>query len=244
MRKARWVKLANDLTQGITNGVYPLDSYLPTEMQLCEKYNVSRYTVRLALSDLTRLGLIRRWPRLGSRVVSVGFDESSARNFKSVFPIDQLSSSHKRVVQVTRECVVDAQLAKQLECEQFKKFLRFSNIRANLSDLERPVVWTAVYVDPLYSRLPELARLNPLVLMSTLIEKEYGVKCLEVMQKISAVPLPPEAAFFLNATAGEPALRILRHYLGEERNILEISESYHPGARYALTINMHNQELD
>ncbi len=53
MKNARWVRLADDLTRGITNGDYPLDSYLPTEMELCEKYNVSRYTVRLALADLT-----------------------------------------------------------------------------------------------------------------------------------------------------------------------------------------------
>lgn len=70
MKNARWVRLADDLTRGITNGDYPLNSYLPTEMELCEKYNVSRYTVRLALADLTRMGLIKRWPRLGSKVVS------------------------------------------------------------------------------------------------------------------------------------------------------------------------------
>lgn len=34
MKNARWVRLADDLTRGITNGDYPLDSYLPTEMEL------------------------------------------------------------------------------------------------------------------------------------------------------------------------------------------------------------------
>ena len=91
MKNARWVRLADDLTRGITNGDYPLDSYLPTEMELCEKYNVSRYTVRLALADLTRMGLIKRWPRLGSKVVSVGFDETYADR-KST----RLNSSHTR----------------------------------------------------------------------------------------------------------------------------------------------------
>ena len=217
MKNARWVRLADDLTRGITNGDYPLDSYLPTEMELCEKYNVSRYTVRLALADLTRMGLIKRWPRLGSKVVSVGFDETYAHTYTSFADIDGLSSTHKRVVQGTQECVVDHALAKRLECERYLRFLRFSNVR---------------------TRLPDLARLNPLVLLSTLIEKEYGEKCLEVVQKISAVPLPAEAAMYLDAQVGSPCLRILRHYMGIKRNILEISESYHPGDRYALTMNM------
>ena len=107
MKNARWVRLADDLTRGITNGDYPLDSYLQTEMELCENYNVSRYTVRLALADLTRMGLIKRWPRLGSKVVSVGFYGTYAHTYTSFADIDGLSSTHKRVVQGTQECVVD-----------------------------------------------------------------------------------------------------------------------------------------
>ena len=121
MKNARWVRLADDLTRGITNGDYPLDSYLPTEMELCEKYNVSRYTVRLALADLTRMGLIKRWPRLGSKVVSVGFDETYAHTYTSFADIDGLSSTHKRVVQGTQECVVDHVLAKRLESDRQRK---------------------------------------------------------------------------------------------------------------------------
>lgn len=240
MKNARWEKLADDLTEGIINGVYPLNSYLPTEMELCKKYNVSRYTVRLALGDLTRLGFIRRWPRLGSKVISVGFDETYSRRFHSISDIDPLSSTHKRMIQVAGECVVDDELATQLECERHLRLLRFSNTRLDPTNKDLPVVWTAVYVNAAYSKLPELARLNPFVLLSTLIEKEYGEKCLEVTQKISAVPLPEEAAQYLQAPAGQPSLRILRHYKGLRRNILEISESYHPGDRYALTINMRN----
>lgn len=187
---------------------------------------------------------VRRWPRLGSKVVSVGFDESYARSFTSVSEIDHLSSTHKREIQLTQECVVDQELAQKLECEKYLRFLRFTNIRTHPTDEGKPVVWTAVYVNAAYSKLPELARHNPLVLLSTLIEKEYGERCQEVTQKISAVPLPAEAAISLNATPGSPALRILRHYLGIRRNILEISESYHPGDRYSLTINMQNGRRD
>lgn len=168
----------------------------------------------------------------------------ATRSFTSVSEIDHLSSTHKREIQLTQECVVDQELAQKLECEKYLRFLRFTNIRTHPTDEGKPVVWTAVYVNAAYSKLPELARHNPLVLLSTLIEKEYGERCQEVTQKISAVPLPAEAAISLNATPGSPALRILRHYLGIRRNILEISESYHPGDRYSLTINMQNGRRD
>lgn len=239
-QNARWLKLANDLTIGITNGTYPLNSYLPSEKELCEKYRVSRYTVRQALADLTRLGFISRRPRLGSKVISVGFDETYAHHFTIVSDIDQLSSTHKRTVQGTKECVVNRRLSEKLECPKGLRMLRFSNIRTNPEMPDKPVVWTAIYVDSTYSRLPELARLNPLVLVSTLIEKEYGQTCVEVHQKISATALPEEAAGYLNAPVGSPALRILRQYFGPGRTIMEISVSYYPADRYSLTLDMRN----
>ena len=114
-----------------------------------------------------------------------------------------------------------------LECERYLRFLRFSNVRTNPTDNGKPVVWTAVYVNAAYSRLPDLARLNPLVLLSTLIEKEYGEKCLEVVQKISAVPLPAEAAMYLDAQVGSCLLYtsfVTRTFLQMAANLLPTSD--------------------
>ena len=50
--------------------------------------------------------------------------------------------------------------------------------------------------------------------------------------------LPDNVAKILGATAGEPALRILRHYLDAKEQVLEISVSYHPGHRYAFNMTL------
>jgi len=70
----------------------------------------------------------------------VGFDETYAHTYTSFADIDGLSSTHKRVVQGTQECVVDHVLAKRLECERYLRFLRFSNVRTNPTDNGKPVV--------------------------------------------------------------------------------------------------------
>ncbi len=240
MKIARWMKVAEDLIAGISDGSFPLNSFLPTEFELCKKYKVSRYTVRVALEKLTKQGFIRRWPRLGSKVISLGFDETYSKKFSSVSSIDPLADSHKRVVKLTSECIVDERLASRLECEKDIEFLKFSNVRMNPNEPDKPLVWSSVYVNPNYRKLPQLAKSNPLILLATLIEKEYGEKCTEVYQKISAVPLPVEAAIHLNAEPGIPSLRILRHYKNNENKLLEVSESYHPGNRFCLTFNMKN----
>lgn len=238
MKNARWVKLADDLTAEISDGTFPLNSYLPTEMELCAKYNVSRYTVRMALDNLTKLGYIKRWPRLGSKVISLG--SKPLISSTSLTQFHHVSETHKRIVHLTTECIVDRTLTLQLECEEQLKLLRFSNVLTDPEDKERPIVWTTVYVNAAYSRLPQMAERQPLPLLSALIEKEYGERCSQMTQKVTAVALPDEAARHLLVTPGLPSLRILRHYKSSDNKLLQITESFHPGNRFSLTLSMSN----
>ena len=52
----RYLQIARTLRKEIVDGVYPVGSQLPTEHQLCERFAVSRYTVREALRR-ERLGI-------------------------------------------------------------------------------------------------------------------------------------------------------------------------------------------
>lgn len=235
MKNARWVKLADDLTAEISDGTFPLNSYLPTEMELCAKYNVSRYTVRMALDNLTRLGYIKRWPRLGSKVISLG-----SKPLSSLTHFPPVSETHKRIVHLTTECIVDRTLALQLECEEQLKLLRFSNVLTDPENEDRPIVWTTVYVNAAYSRLPQIAEPQPLPLLSELIEKEYRERCSQMTQKVTAVALPDEAAKHLLVAPGLPSLRILRHYKSSDNKLLQITESFHPGNRFSLTLSTSN----
>ena len=51
------------------DGVYPVGSQLPTEHELCERFSVSRYTVREALRRLREDNLVSSRPRAGTLVV-------------------------------------------------------------------------------------------------------------------------------------------------------------------------------
>ncbi|MBQ8557078.1 MAG: GntR family transcriptional regulator [Clostridia bacterium] len=56
------------LREDIAQGVYPPRSRIPSEQELCNSYQVSRVTVRKALSELTREGLLRRMQGKGTFV--------------------------------------------------------------------------------------------------------------------------------------------------------------------------------
>ncbi len=66
----KYKEIAMLLRQQILAGIYPPDSLLPTEQQLCSVHGVSRQTIRTALQCLVDEGLIQRRQGSGSRILN------------------------------------------------------------------------------------------------------------------------------------------------------------------------------
>ena len=62
---AAYAVIYNALRKQIFNGAFSPGDLLPSENQLCTKYNVSRETVRRGLKELDREGLIYSRPKVG-----------------------------------------------------------------------------------------------------------------------------------------------------------------------------------
>ncbi len=56
---ALWRQIADRLQRDIGSGVYPPGGRLPTEAELSQQFRVNRHTVRRALEELSRGGLVR-----------------------------------------------------------------------------------------------------------------------------------------------------------------------------------------
>lgn len=65
---ARWQKVVQSIEADIRSGVYGVGDKLPTEVELAQKYRVSRHTMRRSLAELGRLGIVEILPRIGARV--------------------------------------------------------------------------------------------------------------------------------------------------------------------------------
>lgn len=69
-------QLADTLRGAIDSGEYPAGSRLPTENELCQRYAVSRVTVRKALDELSRGEYLVRKPGKGTFVAEKKFQRS------------------------------------------------------------------------------------------------------------------------------------------------------------------------
>src|SRR6185312_11431912 len=66
----RYVQIFNTLSRRLELGKYSVDTRLPTESELCDEFNASRFTVREALRRLVEQGMVQRRQGAGSVVVS------------------------------------------------------------------------------------------------------------------------------------------------------------------------------
>lgn len=76
-RLPAYAQMANILRLGISQGIYPPGSRLPSEMALAKAYGVSAMTARQAVSVLDEEGLVKRVQGSGTYIRKVGVVASS-----------------------------------------------------------------------------------------------------------------------------------------------------------------------
>ncbi len=234
-------RIAKTLTRRIAGGIYPVGSFLPGEMELMKTEGVSRFTIRAALSQLERHGLIKRTPHTGTQVISRGSAQGFNQQLGSVSDLGRLAEHHRRKLLGVQETVISRERAAKIHCRPGETMIRFTMIREGSKEGDLPIAWTSEYVDRSLQQLVTEAPLHPDKLMMELITAVYGITCAEIRQTIEAAALPAEPAHFLRAEEGSPALRILRRYMNARGDVILTTVSYHPGDRYAFNLNVRSE---
>lgn len=238
MNRPHFADIARELTEGIASGRYPVGSVLPTELELRDQYQTSRHTVRAALHELQRLGLVSRRKNAGTRVESAQPRNDFRPSLASVDDVVQFGSEHLRLVQSTEVIVATGKLAKTLKCANGSEWLRISSLRIDGDKESPPVGWTDVYIDPAYTEVAAAAREQPDTLISSLIEARYGRCIAEIQQDVRGALISEEMAERLKVGKGTAALEIVRRYIDSTGETFEVSISVHPAERFSVSMRL------
>lgn len=87
MALPRYMQIFAELRARVQSGAYPLETSLPSESDLCEEFEASRYTVREALRRMVEQGMLLRRQGSGSVVVA---SEPNARYIHSLSSLADL----------------------------------------------------------------------------------------------------------------------------------------------------------
>jgi DNA-binding GntR family transcriptional regulator len=242
--QTRWAIVAKLLAQRIAEGDYPVGTVMPKEVDLAEQFGVSRSTVRAALGELQRAGMISRRRNTGTRVEAlppVRGPESFNQTLATVEDVAQYGAQTRREIQEIASEVADQRLAVLLDCQPKQTWLRVSSMRSLPGTSSPPLCWTDVYIAPTFAPIVKERIGGYPGLISTLIEEFTGIQTAEIRQKITAIGVPKRIAGALKVKPGAHALEITRSYVDTMGRVFIVSQSVHPADRFSYESELRRQ---
>ena len=235
----RYLQLASELREAILSGEYAGAVPFPTEGALCERYDVSRFTVREALKRLQAEGLIAR--KRGSGTV---VQPASARGGALHQPLSNVGEllQYAQGSAVIYERIdirpLPPGIAEQITADTSGDWTMFSGVRRQGFG-EKPIAATDVYFASLLGDAVDALDVNassqPLF---SQLERITGLNVATVTQDIQAIAATEALADALEIDEGVPVLCILRCYFDGKGRVFEISVSHHPGDRFAYAMHI------
>lgn len=217
--------------RSIGDGTYPVGSTLPSEVELCSRFAVSRFTARAALGMLQRQGYLSRRPRVGSVVVAREPRDKYSVLVHSTADLLRFSGSMDLHPVGSEDLQADAALAADLACKVGEPWIKVSTYRT-APDAGRAASWTEFYLRPEHRPIvPNIGRRPVYVL----IEEIDGAPIARVEQRIEACNLNREVARVLGVTARSPALRVVYRLYTAGHDRFYAAISLYPAGRFNLT---------
>ena len=228
----RYLQLAKTLLNEIESGKYPVGSQLPTEMELCAQFGVSRATAREALRRLVQLGLVVRQPRVGTTVKAKSAAAGGYRQSTTgVSDLYQYATDTTLVIDSSDTLEIDAALAEKLEGAAGETWLHLQGRRHAGG---QAICTTELWLHPAFRSIRGM--MGPLKgAVHAAIEEQFGEQVMEVEQEIRAVALTRAQAAALQAPPRSPALWVCRRYRNRHGQLVELAESTHPADRFSYS---------
>jgi GntR family transcriptional regulator len=231
-----YLQILRSLKDEIVRGIYPVGSQLPTEEELCERFSVSRYTVREALRRLRDDGMVAPRRGAGTMVVPPSSPESYVHEVTSFNDLITFASGVRFQIDSMATISAGAKLASRIGGSAGDRWLAVRGFRYT-ENSELPVCWTEVYINAEFAAVGRLLQRNRGPIFH-LIEDMFGQPITEVHQEIAAASVPPSLAAGLKAKAGAMALLVQRTYRLASGKIAQVAVNTHPASRFrhAMTL--------
>jgi DNA-binding GntR family transcriptional regulator len=236
-KQPRYAKVADALMQDIVNGVFPRGSLLPPEGALCERFNVSRATVREALRQLSESGIVSKAHGIGTRVESTEVKGEYVLSVDSISDLMQYGTETQLRIFDRRPVVATAEMAAVLGCKPGTRWIRLRGLRMLDRDEKYPFSFSEILIDERFSDVA--GEDSPTISYYKEIEARYGEPILGIDQEISAIDIPKDVAAKLGVEPGSSGLKVVRRFCGAGNRALEVTTNIHPKNRFNYKLHVN-----
>ena len=233
----RYIQIADDLKKAISNGTYALNSQLPTEFELCEHLNVSRFTVREAIRILSTQGLVHRRPRSGTVVSALPDETRYTQGINSIRDLFQYAQNTVFEYSFIGSVKLSKAQARLLSADAGVDWTYAIALRKE-KEGHKNIGITRLFLNPELTGIEKMLRKSKDAVY-VLIEREFKLKIDRVEQEIEAIELNTDDAANLNAQVHSPGLRIKRKYFDQSGRLLEFADNIHPADRFTYKMMLN-----
>lgn len=233
---SRHSNLARTLAQEIADGLYPVGSKLPREVDLCEQFGASRHTVRMALKQLERHGLVERTRRLGTVVKAKQVAQDYKLTVGTISDLAQFGSDTTMEVLERRIETASGQHEMALEPYEGQQWLYVLGLRHSAQH-HFPISHHEVWVHPDYRAVRGVEGKMKQSIFD-LVEEQFGIAATQVRQTIQSATATESIEKLLQLQPHTPCLWVRREYYDEYGQLIELSISAHPGDLFSYQMNL------
>lgn len=238
MSEKRYIKLANSLLDRINNGRWKVGDVLPSELDLTSEFDVSRSTVRLALSRLENWGMVSRKRKRGTVLTSITPKQIFQRQIGSLEQLDEFAQQTKLHIvefyETTGEKLTDHH---GLEPALKGRWIEYLGWRSWMDDDEAAVSWTRFAFDGLYEGAKDLMGKSPKPSFK-IIEDAFRLKVCAIDQRIRATSVDGDVAKMLKLDDGAAALEVKRLMFDEQNKPIVHAHSIHRADAVSMRMRM------
>lgn len=234
----RYYQVSNILAKRIEQGGYKVGDLLPTEIELCEEFDISRYTVREALRRLTEAGLVRRRQGSGTQIIATRSHTTYVHTMRSLSELFQYAADTVLDIDLMEERVPPPEFTRYFGDKEVEECFYFEGLRYDT--VGTPICFTRVFVNRRFAGIKSELKTNTGAIYA-LIERLYNVTIEDVEQEIRAVPMTRTAARRLGANSSDTAVQVVRRYLGGDGTLIQVSVNQHPSDRFSYTMHLRRE---
>jgi len=216
----------------IKAGAYKIGDQLPTELELCQEYDVSRTTIRLALQQLEFEGFIQKVQGKGTFVSKPRIRETITRNIRTfVEQMKDLGFSYQSKVLELMLIPADYSLAETLHIEENDPVVKL--VRVRNADAE-PLQYVTSYLP--WRVAPGLVNDDISGSLFDLLRTKYQVNICRSVESIEPVLITEAISPYLDVPAGSPAFSVESLTYSDEGHPIEFSCGIVRGDRFKFTM--------
>lgn len=227
--------IKNELLSRIKSNQYKKGEKIPTELELCEQFNVSRTTVRAALNQLTLEGYLERVQGRGTFVADKKINQTLTQTVKRYVDQIEVQGKTAEIILVNLSVIPATEIIqKHLDVALNDPIQRIERIRkAN----NAPTQYEISYIP--WKIAPGINQLHAETSLYLSLEKDYNVFLKKTTEFVEIVLADETTSDYLDCELGSPCFYIETIAEDKDGEKIEYSQSYFRGDRTNFVIERY-----